>query len=189
MSDASGKNREVNAYSGGAEDECLEGEGGNAGSGAEGTPRGWGVLGLLALVGVLVLIFGRKPKPRAFISFAFEDAWARDFLVRQSQFGKTPWSIKDGSLRVPFDERTWKSQVRPMIDGADIFILMIGRDTWRARGATWEIECAQALGIPIVGIHIYRNRFERGRIPHRMRGEEIIDWRFDDIQEVLKEVG
>jgi hypothetical protein len=120
---------------------------------------------------------------RAFISFASEDAWARDFLVRQSRFSKTPWTFEDGSLRVPFDDRMWKRRVHPLIEGSDLLVLLIGRETHLARGAIWEVECARELSMPIFGVQIKIDA--PGCVPDCMRGIPVVSWRFEEIGEQL----
>jgi hypothetical protein len=124
-----------------------------------------------------------SPNLRAFISFASEDMGSRNFLVRQSRWSKTPWTFEDGSLRVPFDDAVWKKRTRPLIERSDVLILLIGKDTYRAPGAIWEVECARELSLPIFGIQIDRNN--PGRIPNCMRGISVVYWDFDSIQSEL----
>ena len=121
---------------------------------------------------------------RAFISFASEDAWARDCLVKQSQFRRTPWTFEDGSLQVPFNDRTWKKHTYPLIECSDVFILFIGQDTYQARGAIWEVDCARKMRKPIFGIQIKRDA--PGRIPYCMTNIPIIPWDFGEILEQLE---
>jgi len=120
---------------------------------------------------------------RAFISFASEDAGARNFFVRQSQFRNTPWSFEDGSLRVPFNDAVWKRRTYPLIERSDVLILLIGEDTHQARGAIWEVECARKLSMPIFGIYIDRNA--PGCPPECMNSIPVIYWNSEDIQEQL----
>lgn len=147
----------------------------------------WIVVGLLFIW--LVNYFSQKPKPRVFISFSSTDMGARDLLVRQSQFEKTPWTLEDGSLHVPFDERTWKREVKPMITSCDILLLLIGPRTCKAKGAIWEVECARAAGIPVIGMYIKPEGGKRGRVPECMANEQIINWKFDELQEVMSRFG
>ncbi|WP_434300347.1 TIR domain-containing protein [Corallococcus exiguus] len=117
---------------------------------------------------------------RAFISFASEDMWARDFLVRQSQFSATPWTFEDNSLREDLDDNAWKMHTRGLIENSSLLILLIGMETHLARGAIWEVECARRLRLPIFGVQIRRD--SPGSIPDCMRGISIINWDFDSIR-------
>jgi Thoeris protein ThsB, TIR-like domain len=120
---------------------------------------------------------------RAFVSFASEDMWARDFLVRQSQFYATPWTFTDNSLRETLADSTWKKHVRRMIQDSDLLVLLIGEETHLASGAIWEVESARKLSLPIFGIQIRRD--SPGRIPDCMRGIPVIGWDFDSISAEL----
>ncbi|WP_163998926.1 TIR domain-containing protein [Pyxidicoccus caerfyrddinensis] len=120
---------------------------------------------------------------RAFVSFASEDMWARDFLVRQSQFNATPWTFTDNSLREDLDDATWKKHVRRLIQNSDLLVLLIGEETHLAHGASWEVGCARKLSLPIFGMQIRRD--SPGRIPDCMRRIPVIDWDFNSISAEL----
>jgi len=102
-------------------------------------------------------------KCRAFISFAAEDAWARDLFVGQGKHPDTPWEIADWSLHEPFTER-WRTQTRPRIRRCDVVIQLVGKQTWKADGAIWEVNCAKEDGVPAFGIWI--SQTEHGAIPN-----------------------
>jgi hypothetical protein len=121
---------------------------------------------------------------RAFVSFASEDMWARDFLVRQSQFSATPWTFEDNSLRQDLPDETWKRHTRRLIEDSDLLVLLIGEETYLARGAIWEVECARKLRLPIFGMQIHRD--SPGTIPDCMRNIPVIYWDFDHIRAELK---
>jgi hypothetical protein len=124
-----------------------------------------------------------KLKPRAFISFAAEDAQARDLFVGQSRHPDTPWEIADYSLHEPF-ENAWKAKTKPRIKGCDVVVLLIGRGTHEARGALWEVETAQELGVPVFGIHISKD--DRGKLPGCMFGRPVINWTWKGIARQIK---
>jgi antiphage defense system Thoeris ThsB-like protein len=119
-----------------------------------------------------------KPKPRAFISFAAEDAQARDLFVGQSRHPDTPWEIADFSLHEPF-ENAWKAKTKPRIKGCDVVILLIGKGTHQARGALWEIEIARELAVPVFGVHISKD--DKGKLPGCMFGIPVIHWTWEGI--------
>jgi hypothetical protein len=53
---------------------------------------------------------------RIFISFAIEDAYARDFLVQQSRDTRSPFEFIDMSVKEPWDTM-WKTRCRTRIRG------------------------------------------------------------------------
>jgi hypothetical protein len=122
-------------------------------------------------------------KPRAFISFAAEDAQARDLFVGQSRHPDTPWELADFSLHEPF-ENAWKTQTKPRIKGCDVVIALIGKGTHQAQGALWEIETAKQLGVPVFGVHISKD--DKGKLPGCMFGIPVIHWKWEGIAKQIK---
>jgi hypothetical protein len=124
-----------------------------------------------------------KPKPRAFISFAAEDAQARDLFVGQGRHPDTPWEIADFSLHEPF-ENAWKTKTKPRIKGCDVVIVLIGKGTHQAQGALWEIETAKELAVPVFGVHISKD--DKGKLPGCMFGTPVIHWTWEGIAKQIK---
>lgn len=124
-----------------------------------------------------------KPKPRAFISFAAEDAQARDLFVGQGRHPDTPWEIADFSLHEPF-ESAWKTKTKPRIKGCDVVIVLIGEGTHQAQGALWEIETAKELRVPVFGVHISKD--DKGKLPGCLFGMPVIHWTWAGISRQIK---
>ena len=122
-------------------------------------------------------------KVPTFISFAAEDAWARDLFVGQGRNPATPWSITDWSLHEPFTEK-WKTQTRPRISRCKVLIQLVGKHTWRADGAVWEVKCALEEGVPAFGVWISRDA--HGRIPPGFQSNNIIDWTWPGVAEMIR---
>ena len=121
-------------------------------------------------------------KPRAFISFAAEDANARDLFVGQGKHPATPWEIVDFSLHEPFTER-WKTQTRPRIKSCDVVIQLVGLNTHKADGAIWEVKCGLEEGIKAFGVWI--SKTQRGPVPSCFQANNIIDWTWDGVAEMI----
>lgn len=125
-------------------------------------------------------------KARAFISFDFDnDANYRDFLIGQAKNPNSPIEIDDWSLKYPFDEK-WKTQCRERIKRTDIVIMLVGKNTYRAQGAIWEVQCAKDEGIPVFGVYI--NKDDKGTIPSSLTGSAVIEWTWDGIAKKVKEL-
>jgi len=125
-------------------------------------------------------------KTRAFISFDFDnDARYRDFLIGQAKNPNSPIEIDDWSLKYPFDEK-WKTQCRERIKRTDIVIMLIGKNTYRAQGAIWEVQCAKDEGIPVFGVYI--NKDDKGGIPSSLKDCAVIEWTWDGIAKKVKEL-
>jgi hypothetical protein len=121
---------------------------------------------------------------RIFISFAVEDAWARDLLVGQACTEDSPFEFIDMSVKEPWDER-WKTQCRRKIRGCDGVIAMLTWDTLDAEGALWEMRCTIEERIPIIGVIAESD--DPPRIPDVLanNGVDVIDWTWNGIAEFI----
>ena len=115
---------------------------------------------------------------RIFVSFAMEDVRSRDFLVGQARNNNSPFEFTDMSVKTPWDS-SWKTQCRARIKGCHGLIALISKDTMRADGARWEIQCAREEGIPVLGVQIYRDN--KGVVPPELNGGRVIEWGWDSI--------
>ena len=122
-------------------------------------------------------------RKRIFISFAAEDAYARDFLVGQARNADTPFDFIDMSVKEAFDER-WKTQCRSKIRGCDGVLALLSPRTWRADGARWEMWCAFDERKPILGVHVSKDN--KGVIPPELQGKRVIEWTWDGIAQFVK---
>jgi len=117
-------------------------------------------------------------KNRIFISFAADDAYARDFLVGQAANAKTPFEFVDMSVKEPWAD-SWKTRCRTKIKGCDGVIALISKKTQAADGARWEMQCANNEKIPMVGVHISKD--DKGTVPPELSGKKVIEWSWDGI--------
>jgi len=115
---------------------------------------------------------------RIFISFAVEDVRSRDFLVQHARDKRSSFEFVDMSVKEPWDN-AWKTKCRTRIKGCDGVIALISKKTWNADGAKWEMKCASEEGIPMIGVHIYKD--EKGAIPSELNGYRVIEWTWDGI--------
>ena len=115
---------------------------------------------------------------RIFVSFAIEDKQNRDFLVGQARNSNSPFEFTDMSVKTPWDN-SWKIQCRARIKGCHGLIALISKNTMKADGARWEIQCAREEGVPVLGVHIYRDN--KGATPPELTGYRVIEWGWDGI--------
>jgi len=115
---------------------------------------------------------------RVFISFAIEDERARDFLVGQAKNDKSPFEFMDMSVKEPWSSE-WKIKCRTKIKGCDTVIALISKKTKGADGAKWEMKCANEEGIPMLGVHIYKD--DKGEVPSELSGYKVIEWSWPGI--------
>lgn len=122
-------------------------------------------------------------KPRVFISFHIDDEGQVNLLRHQAK-NSDQLEFDDRSVKEPFDEK-WKTQCIERIKKSDIIIVAIGEHTHEREAVEWEIKKAHELGVPVIGMRIYKD--ENHRIPKLMveHRDKVIPWDLEKIQEEL----
>ena len=123
---------------------------------------------------------------RIFISFAIEDENLRDFLRGQSRNTNSPFEFVDMSVKQPWDSQ-WKTKCRTRIRGCDGMISIITRNTKKADGQIWEMNCAIDEGIPLLAF--YGNKDHIGAtIPNECGYLPVVDWNWEKISAWIKQL-
>lgn len=123
---------------------------------------------------------------RIFISFAIEDENLRDFLRGQSRNTNSPFEFVDMSVKQTWDSQ-WKTKCRTRIRGCDGMISIITRNTKKADGQIWEMNCAIDEGIPLLAI--YGNKDHIGAtIPNECGYLPVVDWNWEKISAWIKQL-
>lgn len=122
-------------------------------------------------------------KNRVFVSFAIEDSNLRDLLVGQGRNDKTPFSFVDMSAKQPWDSN-WKTNCRTKVKGCDGVIGIITRNTPKASGQLWELNCAYDENVPV--LLIYGHSDDRpAYLPEPVKGRRILNWTWANIKAFL----
>lgn len=116
---------------------------------------------------------------RILVSFAIEDETFRTFLVGQAKNKKSPFSFIDMSVKEPWDEK-WKTNCRTRIKGCDGVIVLVSKNTAKAEGALWEVQCAKEENVPIKGIYCTTDN-RPIFLPSVFNGVKVVDWTWDNI--------
>jgi len=96
----------------------------------------------------------QKQKKRAFISFDYDnDIQLKNLLSGQAKNSTTPFFFDDWSVKEPFPQSTWKSDVRIKIKQCDFVMVLIGQNTYQRSGVLEEIKIANEENIPTFGIY------------------------------------
>ncbi len=138
-------------------------------------------------MGFLDWLFGedeKEKRKRVFISFAIEDAKYRDHLVEQARRDRSPFDFIDMSVKKKWNEREWKQKCRIKIKRCHGVIALLSKNTYKAGGARWEIQCAKEEGVKIIGMHIKKN--DKGTVPPELIGSKVIEWSWPNIEKFIK---
>lgn len=121
---------------------------------------------------------------RIFIAFAKEDERIRNLLKGQSLNTGSPFEYVDMSVKEPYSA-AWKQRTRTRIRGSAGVIALISKNTPRAGGQIWEIQCAIAEKKPLLGLWIYQRDRTRPRV---MEGKRIVVWTWDAVANFIRRV-
>jgi MTH538 TIR-like domain (DUF1863) len=112
-----------------------------------------GVIGGAVAANIAAWLFAANAssKPRVFISFDFDnDQQLKHLLIGQTMRRDLPFSVVDGSLKEAAPEPRWKAAARAEIRQCDLVVVLVGPQTYRARGVIAEIGMAREEGKRIV---------------------------------------
>lgn len=98
-------------------------------------------------------------KKRVFVSYDFDhDRCLKEFVIGQSRLPDSPFDVIDFSLKEAAPMKTWEDKARAAIKRAEIVIIMLGAETWRASGVLKEIKIAKEEGKRLVQVIGYSNK-------------------------------
>lgn len=119
---------------------------------------------------------------RVFVSFDFDnDRALKRFLVGQSKLPDSPFEIVDCSLKEAAPEPLWEKRARAAIRASDLLLVIVGRNTHRARGVLKEVAMARALGIPRVQMIGYR----QGSYTPVAGAGRLYAWNWENLKKLL----
>ena len=100
-------------------------------------------------------VVNKKP---VFVSFDFDnDRALKEFIIGQSRLADSPFEVIDHSLKEAAPERDWEAKARTAIARAEIVLVMVGPETYRAPGVLKEVQMARDLGKRIVQVIGYKD--------------------------------
>ena len=120
-------------------------------------------------------------KKRIFIAFAIEDARYRDLLVGQAKLKSSPFEFADFSAKEPWDSQ-WKTNCRTKVKGCDGVIALISKNTMKAEGELWEIQCAIDEKKPTMLMWV---NDDRPNVPQLIKGKFINVWSWDNLEKFI----
>lgn len=118
---------------------------------------------------------------KIFISFAIEDVKLRDLLVGQAKNENSPFDFIDMSVKEPWSS-DWKTKCRTKIKGCDGMIVIATKNTKKATGQLWEIDCAKEEKIPCRGIQGYTDDNSS------LEGVSSVKWTWENISNWLNKL-
>jgi len=141
------------------------------------------VLGGIAGELVRTLFSGEQmAKMRVFISFDFDnDRALKDFILGQAKHADSPFDVIDHSLKEAAPERDWEKKARAAISRADIVLVMVGPQTYKAHGVLKEVAMAREVGVKIVQIIGYKD----GNYTPVPNAGRLYAWSWDNLKKLM----
>jgi hypothetical protein len=100
----------------------------------------------------------RVAKKKVFVSFDFDnDKTLKEFLIGQAKNEDSPFEVSDASLKEAAPQADWERRARAAISRADVFVVMLGKNTRFASGVKKEVMMASELGKKRFQIIGYQN--------------------------------
>ncbi len=125
-----------------------------------------------------------EKRKRVFISFAIEDEKYRNLVVGQAKLDKSPFEFLDFSVKQPWDEK-WKTNCRTRIKGCDGLVALITKNTAKADGQLWEIQCAFDEGVPTMLMYV---NDDRPKLPALLNGRRINVWSWPNLKSFMEKL-
>ncbi|MES2415202.1 MAG: TIR domain-containing protein [Pseudomonadota bacterium] len=113
-------------------------------------------------------------KKTVFIAFPIEEENMRDLFTGQRVHPRTPFEFIDMSVKEAYDS-DWKTKVQTRIRRSHGVIALLSRHSANSVGQKWEIECAHAERLPVIGVHLYKE--DQTTLP----GIRVIPWTWEGI--------
>jgi len=121
-------------------------------------------------------------KKRVFVSFDFDnDKVLKDFIIGQSRLPDSPFEVIDHSLKEAAPERDWQEKAERAIRRSELVIVMVGPNTYRARGVLKEVQMARNNGVSILQIIGYRD----GNYTAVPNAGRLYQWNWENLKKLL----
>lgn len=121
----------------------------------------------------------------AFLSFVEEDLTLVHLFRGQAKNKKSDLTFDDYSVKKPFDSTDAeyiKSQIRPKIRAASIFMCLIGTSTYSSRWVDWETGFAAGEGKRLLGVRLHSgSKNEKTPTALSDNKAKILNWDIDAI--------
>ncbi|MFI7743115.1 TIR domain-containing protein [Kocuria rhizosphaericola] len=119
-----------------------------------------------------------------FLAFAEQDELFRDLFIAQwARAGDQAWFLDSpGNGTCPGE---WKKEVRERIRDCDGVIALVGGSTPTSAEALWQIECAVAVGKPLLGLWVENEHRSK---PAEMGPARCETWTWENIGDFIDRI-
>ncbi len=117
-------------------------------------------------------------KKKVFVSFDYDnDLNLKSSFISQAKHPDSPFSVNDYSLKEAHPDSEWLSKAQSAIDRCDVFIVLLGKNTYKAPGVLKEVKIA--LGRNKERFQLKPQGKERKAVSG---GGEVVSWKWENIK-------
>ncbi|MFC1998832.1 hypothetical protein ACFLVR_04220 [Chloroflexota bacterium] len=121
-------------------------------------------------------------RPKIFLSFDYDhDLNLKGHFIHQARQQESPFSMNDFSLSEPYPDREWVRRAQSNIEGCDVFIVLLGRNTHSAPGVLEEVGLARGSNTKR-----FQLKAHKGPRPPLEGAGEVILWTWENIEDKLR---
>ena len=122
-------------------------------------------------------------KKPIFVSFDFDnDKKLKDFIIGQSKLSDSPFEVKDWSMKEAAPERNWELEAEKRIKRAEVVLVMVGSETYKAPGVLKEVDMIRKHNKKIVQIIGYKN----GNYKPVPDAGRLYSWNWENLKNILQ---
>lgn len=122
-------------------------------------------------------------KKNVFISFDFDnDQFLKESLIGQSKNEDSPFTITDVSLKEAAPEKDWEDKAKAKIKTADVVVVMLGTQTYKASGVLKEVKFSNEMKKTIFQIKGYKDL----SCPSVTNAGSTYAWTWENLKTLLK---
>ena len=122
---------------------------------------------------------------KVFVSFdAPDDRFLKEAAVGQTKNKSTPFKAQDKSLKTAQKQSKWEKAAERKIKDSDVVMVMLGKQTHKAKGVKKEVELARKHKVPVVQVKPKDSKVKRVKDAGRLH-----NWTHDNMEKLLKGKG
>ena len=121
-------------------------------------------------------------KTRVFVSFDFDnDKTLKEFIIGQSRLPDSPFKVTDWSMKEAAPEKNWEVEAEKRIIRAEVVLVMVGQETYKAPGVLKEVAMARKHDKKIVQIIGYKD----GNYNPVSNAGRLYNWNWKNLKNIL----
>ena len=130
--------------------------------------------------------YGTTARQNVFVSFDYDhDARLKDALIGQSRYPKSPFNVRDYSMKEAAPQSRWRAEARRRMGLCSAMVVICGQHTNWAAGVSTEVEIARDLRKPYFLLAGYSDR-NCAKPKAARASDKIYSWTWNNLEALLE---